>query len=132
VLSALADGWRLAAGYNPLFALVGAVIAAMLLARDPGPLRVVLAATALGTAWLLGDGLAIASHAEALGAGASFADWAVVAFWALAGFGLGYALPTWGGVFVGRRVTFGTGWLSAGVVAATVSGAISVIAGRLG
>lgn len=128
MLEAFGSGWQLGLTFNPLYSLVGAVAAAMLLARSPSRVRWVLATLALGGAWLLGDGLAVIAHVRGLSAqaaGLALADWVEVAVWVLVGLGLGYALPAWAGVFVGRRVTWGTGWASAGVVAAMVSGMIS-------
>lgn len=109
-------------------------MAAMLLARDPGPARWALAIGVLLGSWVLGDGLlAIARAHEATATGAASATlWVTLVLWALGGFALGYALPAWAGTFVGRRVTFGTGWASAGVVAASLAGAIAAITGAIG
>jgi len=134
VPDALLEGWQLAAGFNPLLSLVASVVAAMLLARRPGLVRAAIAYAVLAGFWLIGDGIVLVQQArEALAAGsADTLFWVTLSVWALFGFGLGYALPTWAGTYVGRRVTFGTGWASAGVVAASVSGLVSVIVKRLG
>jgi hypothetical protein len=131
VLEALRSGWQLGISFNPLTSLVGAVVAAVLLARRPGPLRWALGLAVLGGSWLLGDGLAILAHArELLAAGAEPdpAQWLALALWVVLGFGFGYVLPAWAGTFVGRRVTWGTGWIAAGVVAASVSGLVTAAA----
>ena len=134
MLDALLEGWQLAVGYNPLLSLVGSVVAAMLLARRPRLPRTIAAFGVLVGSWFVGDGLVLTRHArEALATDSGSALlWATLSVWALFGFGLGYALPAWAGTYVGRRVTFGTGWASAGVVAASVSGLTLVIVRRIG
>lgn len=132
--TAAGAGLLLGLQFNPLASIVGAAVAAgLFVAGRSAPATFVL----LG-AWLLGDGarlLARATDAIAgpgLVEGGDAAQWAVLALWALGGFALGYALPAWAGAFVGRRVTHGTGWLAAGAVAATASGALSMFSGALG
>ncbi len=137
LLSAAGVGLALGVRFNPLAAPLGAVIAAAIGSREG---RTGLAALAVGVAWLLGDGLRVlakvldASDGTALLAsgGGPQTVWLALSVWALGGLLLGYALPAWAGVFVGRRVTFGAGWLAAGAVAATASVGIALLAGQLG
>jgi len=132
--SAAGAGLLLGVQFNPVASVVGAAVAAGLFAAG----RTRAAAVALAGAWLLGDGLRLFSRATdaiagpGLVAGGEAAQWVVLVLWALGGLALGYALPAWAGAFVGRRVTHGTGWLAAGAVAATASGALSMLAGALG
>lgn len=117
------DGLMLASAFNPVFSVLGSAAAAMLLARKPGPVRLVAGGVVLLAAWAIGDGLALSAVSSASEPSASV----TLAVAVVGSMALGYALPAWAGVYVGRRVTFGTGWLSAAVVAATVSGALSAI-----
>ncbi len=132
--SAAGAGLLLGIQFNPVASVVGAAVAAGLFAAG----RAVPAIVVLLGAWLLGDGARLLARATDAIAGPGLveggieAQWAVLALWALGGFALGYALPTWAGTFVGRRVTHGTGWLAAGAVAATASGALSMLSGALG
>lgn len=153
VLGAVAVGARLAAGYNPLLAVIGAAVCAVLLAagsarwgrgrgarlaRVPRS-RLALALGVLAGVWFLGDGtmvvlagIDLARGAQGLsGAAAGRADWIALGIWGLGSLALGYALPTWAGAFAGRRVTHGTGWLTAMSLSVAVSLAISVIVARL-
>ena len=138
---AVAYGARLALEYNPLLALLGATLAAALLApRDRSLDRTVWGASSLLVAWLIGDGLRVIARARDLydsatpvagdvaGLASNEAGWVAIAVWALLGFALGYALPAWAGAFVGRRVTHGTGWLAAASIAVGTSLALSTIA----
>lgn len=132
-LAALAgsiDGLTLGLQFNPIAATVGAVAAAALAGYSKAPRkRLVWAWVVLGAAWAIGDGIRIA--------GAAVSDprygsaYAAVVLWSLVGFAVGYALPALTGMFVGRRVTHGTGWLSAGAVALTMSLALVALAPRL-
>ena len=134
MLEALRSGWQLGISFTPLTSLVGSVVAAVLLARRPGPLRWTLALAVLGGSWLLGDGFAVLAHARRLlasGAEPDPAQWLALLLWLALGFGLGYVLPAWAGAFVGRRVTWGTGWIAAGVVAASVSGLVTAAVAAL-
>jgi hypothetical protein len=131
VLDALWNGLVLGIGFNPLASLVGPALAAMLLAREPGRLRWALAALVLAGAWFLGDGANLVGYAQEGLAALSAAEWVEMGLWIIVGFGVGYVLPTWAGVFVGRRVTWGTGWASAGVTAATVLGIVTALSARL-
>ena len=131
MLDALWNGLVLGVGFNSLTSFVGSIAAAMLLAREPGRLRWMLAVLVLGGAWFVGDGVNLVQYAQGAPV-LSAAEWLGMLLWALVGFGVGYLLPTWAGVFVGRRVTWGTGWASAGVTAAMVSGMLSVLSTRLG
>ncbi len=134
-LAAAVTGLALAVSFNPMASLVGAALAAALLARAerPGAGIVVLAA-----AWLLGDGLRVLARARdafdgvgPLVPGAPVATWVALGLWALGGALVGYALPAWAGAFVGRRVTHGTGWLAAATIAAVSSAGLAVLAGTL-
>lgn len=130
-------GLELAFQYNPLAALVGATIAAALLApRDRVMERRIWAASALVIAWLVGDGLRVIArsrdvydgHTLAASAGGSVAlDYTAIVAWAVVGLLVGYALPTWAGAFVGRRVTHGTGWLAAASIAIAASLALTTL-----
>ena len=124
------DGLTLGLQFNPVAAAIGSVCAAALTGYPGAPrARRLWAALVLLAAWGLGDGIRIA--------GAATADprfqpaFVAVIVWSLIGFALGYALPALAGMFVGQRVTRGTGWLSAGAVALTVSLALGVIAPQL-
>jgi len=135
VLEALRSGWQLGISFNPLASACGAAIAAMLLVRNPGPLRWVLAVCVIAGAWFLGEGRAVLELARDLdvrSAGLSSAAWAEIVLWSGIGLLLGYVLPTWAGVFVGRRVTWGTGWASAGAVAVMASGVATALARAVG
>ena len=135
LLSGVTLGAGLALQFNPFVSLVGAVVAAALLTRSE---RVGIGAVVVGAAWLLGDGLRVATRAHDVieGVGTPLAEgvvaaWAVLALWAVGGLLIGYVVPAWAGSFVGRRVTHGTGWLAAGLVAASVSAALATLAGQL-
>jgi hypothetical protein len=92
-------------------------------------MRLVWAWVTLVAAWAIGDGIRIAGSAVSDPRYGS--AYVAVALWAVVSFAVGYALPALAGMFVGRRVTHGTGWLSAGTVALTLSLALVVIAPRL-
>ena len=135
LLSGVTLGAGLALQFNPFVSLVGAVVAAALLTRSE---RVGIGAVVVGAAWLLGDGLRVATRAHDVieGVGTPLAEgvvaaWAVLALWVVGGLLIGYVVPAWAGSFVGRRVTHGTGWLAAGLVAASVSAALATLAGQL-
>ncbi len=131
---AAGSGLALGLAFNPIASAVGVALAAGLATAG----RMLAAVVVLAGAWLLGDGAYLLSSAadglagSGLVSGAESAQWVALGFWALAGIAIGYALPTWAGTFVGTRVTHGTGWLSAGVVAATASGALSMLSRGLG
>lgn len=155
VLQAVVLGGKLAAGYNPLLAVIGAAVCAVLLAVGSGRWganggrgkrtvriprsRLTLALGVLVGVWFLGDGamvtlagIDLARGAQGLaGAAAGSGDWIALAIWGLGSLALGYVLPAWAGAFAGRRVTHGTGWLTAMSLAVAVSLAISVIVSRL-
>ena len=124
------DGLALGLHFNPIAAAVGVVVAAAL-AGYPGAsrARVAWAWLVLAAAWAIGDGIRVVG---ALTAESRYRPvYLAVVMWSLVGFALGYALPAVSGILVGRRVTRGTGWLSAVAVALTVSLALAVIAPRL-
>ena len=133
--AALVAGVRLALAYNPLFAVFGAALGAGLAgARRPGHQRMVWAVAVVGLAWLVGDGARVIARARDFYDGvsvlldvpvATWAQWLALAVWALGGLAAGYVFPAWAGAFVGRRVTHGTGWVSAVSVAVAVSLALS-------
>ena len=126
VFAGLALGMR----FNPLTAMIGSAFAAVAFAvagRRGGriPWWVLVAAAA----WAVGDGVAVAARASAiaahapslLGAGVpQAASWLMLAAWAATGLVVGYLLPAAVGGEVGKRVTFGTGWLAAAAIALTV------------
>ncbi len=135
LLSGVTLGVGLALQFNPLVSLVGAVVAAALLTRGEW---MGIGAVVVGAAWLLGDGLRVATRAHDVieGVGTPLAEgvvaaWVALVFWAVGGLLIGYVVPAWAGSFVGRRVTHGTGWLAAGLVAASVSAALATLAGQL-
>lgn len=135
VVAGLMAGLRLAAEYNPVFAGIFAAVAAALCARQGRPGRMAFGVALLVVGWLVGDGLQVISLARDLlgGAGALLPDlsllanWAALAVWAVAGAGIAYAAPAWAGAYVGWHVTFGTGWLAAAAVSATVSALVAML-----
>lgn len=137
VLAAIADGARLGVQFNPLFATIGSAIAAALLGYPKAPVeRRFTAGAVIAIAWLTGDGLRILGRArdtiDGIGALANaVSGWIVLGLWALVGIALGYVLPMVVGVAVGRRVTFGTGWLAAATIAVAVSLALATLLGGI-
>lgn len=138
----LAAGSALAVAFNPLTSIVATPLTAALLGgRDgSGPRRRAWAFVVLSAGWLLGDGLRVLGRARdvldgtggLLEAGAPlWAQYSTVALWGLGGLALGYVLPVCAGAFVGRRVTHGTGWAAAGMVAAGVAGGLATLAGSI-
>jgi hypothetical protein len=135
VPAALGDGLQLAVGYNPLVALVGAIVAAVIMSRSTAPAPTLIGWSVLAGFWWFGDGvLILQALGSEVGAWVALGAPALVgaAIWAVGGFALGYALPAWAGSFVGQRVTWGTGWASAGVFAAMVSGLVATLTGAIG
>jgi hypothetical protein len=124
------DGLALGLQFNPVAAAIGAVAAAALAGFPGAPrARTVWAWVVLAVAWAVGDGVRVVGM---LAAEPRYAPaYLSVVAWSLVGFAVGYALPAAVGMFVGRRVTRGTGWLSAGAVALTVSLALVALAPRL-
>ena len=141
-LGALLQGLRFGAAYNPLVAAIAAAIAAGVSGypRAPRERRI----EALGIVvfgWVLGDGLRILGHARdlydgiataALAGAPEWSGWVFIAAWALVSLGLGYVMPMLVGSAVGRRVTQGTGWLAAAVLAVALTVAVSAGVGALG
>ena len=131
LLAAAGAGLLLGIAFSPVIALAGAALAAALYTAG----RTWAAALVLLGAWALGDGVALLSQGTDALAGSSLvsggltAQWVVLVFWAVVGLGVGYALPAWAGAFVGTRVTHGTGWLAAGMVAVTASVALAMLGG---
>lgn len=131
---------RLGLQFNPIFAVVGAAIAAGLLGYKKAPReRGFWAGAAIVVAWLVGDGLLILARArdayDGVVQAAGSPVWATVlllALWALVSAVVGYLVPAWAGVTVGRRVTHGTGWLAAMSVAVGASLGISSLIAALG
>ena len=129
---ALADGAALGLQFNPVTALLGAVAAAVLMGYPGAPdTRRPLAVAVLVLAWLAGDAARIGRVTVLAETAGGALPWAVPAAWAVVGIVVGYALPAAAGVGVGKRVVKGTGWLSAGFVAATVAGALALVAPAL-
>jgi hypothetical protein len=123
----LALGVALGLQYNPLAGTVGAVVAAVLYGYPSAPeSRRPIAVAVLALAWLAGDGVRIGA-ALTVAPPKAGPDWAALAAHVLVSAIVGYAVPAAAGVIVGRRVTRGTGWLSAGAVALTVAGALSLV-----
>jgi len=138
-LSLLA-GVTLAFHFNPVTATVTALLAAGLSGgkRPAAASRMLFVAAVIVAGWLIGDGVAVLTSAhdaytsDAARIVPALPDWAeylALAIWGLGGMTLGYLLPTWAGVFVGRRVTHGTGWASAAWVAASSALVLSMFAG---
>ena len=114
-------GLQLAFAYDPLIALAAAAVVAGILARLFSPMWVGSAACLLALAWWVGGGSAAYSDVRELYALGQAAASVAAGIGALGSAALGFVLPVWAGVFVGRRVTWGTGWLSAAAVAAMLS-----------
>jgi len=128
IAGVLALGIALGLQFNPLTATFGAVIAAALYGYPKAPeARRPIAVAVLALAWLAGDGVRVGASLAAA-APHTATDWVTVAARVLAGALVGYAVPAAAGIIVGRRVTRGTGWLSAGAVALTVAGALTLVA----
>lgn len=129
----------LAAGFSPLFALVGSVATACLLATDSGVRRAFAAWGLLVAVWLVGDGMRTIASARDLSDGVGsllpaaplWANFLAIGVWGVGALGVAYVLPAWAGAFAGRRVTLGTGWLTAGAVCVGVSLAIASVAGSV-
>lgn len=117
---------KLGLQFNPLASAIACPIVAALAVRSPKKHSLLgLPGVLLLAAWLVGDGIGIAGFAR------SQSDTAVIpaiAAWAILGLGVGYVLPVWAGAFVGRRVTHGTGWLSAIAIAGTFAVALAAAA----
>lgn len=140
VWAAVIAGMRFAFQFNPVVAVLTAVIAAMASGRrTAGAYAVWRTGIVCALGWTVGDGLLIFSSADALAgttssleaAGQSWTAWVLIAVWALGSFGIGYLAPALVGGTVGRRVTVGTGWLAAGAVAGTLVLAVSSAVGAL-
>jgi len=137
----LSTGLALALSYNPLTAIFSVPVAAALLGvKKPTHQRWVWAVSVLGFAWLIGDGMRVLARTRDVydglagisdGAVPVWAQYAALAIWAIGGLLIGYVLPVWAGVFVGRRVTHGTGWVAATSVSIAASLALSAIIGGL-
>jgi len=131
----LVFGLALGLSFNPLTAILGSSVGAALSGSPrSGDKRLGSGLTVLAVAWLLGDGFRVMARLrDALdgvwpSASADTAEVLVVLVgWAVAGAVVGYLVPFVFGRTVGRRVTHGTGWLTAGslAAAATVTMAIS-------
>lgn len=137
LIEAVRAGVALAAGFSPLFALLGSVATACILATGAGLRRAFAAWGLLVAVWLVGDGMRVIASARDLADGAGvlmtgaphWANGTALGLWAVGGLVVGYVLPAWAGGFAGRRVTMGTGWLSAGAVSVGLSLAIASVAG---
>jgi len=137
--SALQAGLTLAAAYNTVFATVTAASAAALCSRADRPGRTTAGVFVWVAGWLLGDGMRVIASARDLvdGAGAlmptspQWANAVALLVWGATSLALGYALPAWAGAFVGRRVTWGTGWLAAIAVSVSCSIAVQAIVSAL-
>lgn len=114
---------------NPYSAAAGAAAAAVVWTRMRSTRGAAFGVLALAIAWAAGEGPLRVSLAVSASSGGAIDPATRVAFWAAAAVSIlvGYALPAWVGSFVGRRVTWGTGWLSAGVVALSAAGAVYAI-----
>jgi hypothetical protein len=133
VAGSVVGGIALGVAFNPAASLLGAPAAAALFGSPKaGRDRLTWACAVLVVAWLLGDGFRVMGRLrDALDAAAphgALPPYAPLAAWALAGLALGYVLPAALGVYVGRRVVRGTGWLSAAFVAGIASAALAALA----
>lgn len=136
LIEALRAGIALAAAFNPVFALIGAVAAACVLATGRGVRRMFAGWSLLAAVWLVGDGMRVVASARDLYDGAGlllpsapvWSNVVAVVLWGAGGLLVGYALPAWAGAFAGRRVTMGTGWLTAGAVSVGLSLALAAAA----
>ena len=138
VREALVYGLLLGLKYSPIPAVVGAApAAALFVARVKRVEARVWAGSIVAIAWLLGDGMRVIARARdaydgqlvlSMGEAPASAVTVALVTWAVVSLGVGYALPVWAGVYVGRRVTHGTGWLTAGSIAVAASLAISTVA----
>lgn len=122
-------GAALGASFNPYAGVAGSALAAALVGSPrTARHRYSWAIAALMLAWLVGDGFRVLGRAreafDAVALATPWERWAPIAFWALLGLAF-YAIPAWLGAFVGRRVTHGTGWLSAVAISVTLSLALS-------
>jgi hypothetical protein len=137
LFAAILAGLPLALAYNPLTAVIAAPVAAGLGGvKNPSHGRMVWAVSVGGFAWLFGDGLRALARARDAFDGASavapaWPQYTTIAIWALGTLLVGYVFPVWAGVFVGRRVTHGTGWVAAVSIAAGVSVALSALLGKV-
>ncbi|MDI6843048.1 MAG: hypothetical protein QMC94_01435 [Anaerosomatales bacterium] len=129
LLGAVRDGWRLALEFNPLASALGAVAAGLVAGfRGAGRPHAVLAAAVVLGGWLVGDGSAVMGALGVSTAPSQTGPVLTLAVWAIGGLVLGYVVPAAAGVFVGRRVFFGTGRLAAASVGLGTSLAIAVLA----
>jgi hypothetical protein len=127
VVGVLALGVGLGLQYSAVTSVIGSVIAAVVLGYPAAPsARRPMAVAVLALAWLVGDGAAI-GHSISTTPPKGLADWAGIALWVGVGALVGYVVPAAAGALVGRSVTRGTGWLSAGAVALSVAGALVVL-----
>jgi hypothetical protein len=115
--------------FNPLASAVGSAGAAALVGYPSAQRsRWAWALLLLTGAWLIGDAMHVWFG---LGQGPTTDAIVVVSSFVVLSFGVGYLLPALAGAYVGRRVTHGTGWLSAIAVAGLVAAALSWIAPTL-
>lgn len=138
--AAIVTGVCFAFQFNPIVALVTAVVAAAFNGYPKATRnRMWRAGFALAIGWVIGDGLLILGRARdfadgaiAIGSGGpAWAGWVTLAIWVLGSLGIGYVAPALVGGAVGRRVTVGTGWLAAAVVAGTLVLSVSAAVGAL-
>jgi FtsH-binding integral membrane protein len=116
VLDGIAAGLR----FHPVFAAVAAALAAGVAGYRKAPRsRIWWAAGVVLAGWVVGDGIRIAAQSGQA---------AYLIAWALTGLAVGYVLPALAGVYVGRQVHKGTGYLSAVAVALMVVAALTALA----
>ncbi len=123
-LRALAVGASLGLRFNPLASAAAAVLGAGLLgSRKPGRGRAALGEMTIMFAWLLGDGLRVLARTRDLVDVQALSPDSIITSltWVFTALVVGYILPVLVGIAVGRRVTLGTGWLAAAMIATTVS-----------
>lgn len=127
ILEAIALGLVVA----PYSSLLGSIVAAVLITRAKSAIGYAVGGLVLVAAWLLGEGLFRLSVTQGAAGPDPQRVWLLFGVQALVSLGFGYVLPTWAGYFVGKRVIRGTGWISAGVVAASAAGAVYAIGSSL-
>lgn len=132
--AAIGAGFQLGAAFNPLASLIGAVLAAAIIATGRGWRRVAAGVAVLVLGWMVGDGWILIESGRAIAEGnplvvqaEPWASWTALGIWGAAGLLIGYGVPALAGAYAGRRVVWGTGWLTAGSLAAAVSAAIAQI-----
>lgn len=124
------DALMLGLSFSPIAAAAGSAVSAGIARFRPSEVPVQVASAALSfVVWLAADGWrAFEVARDAAGDGRLIVG-AVI--WMTVSAGLGYVFPRWAGMYVGRHVTRGTGWLSSAFVAGATAFLVARIAGTL-